>query len=157
LQSMTGRCVQAARVMRDTNLFSFSNVGAFLSRMEAYFSNLGARPIGDSLRISAERLNATISVCDICRDTEMRNWYQGILRLIRDDLFERIPRGYELGTGLPPDGNPIRWADKGSIRCLELREAPRRAIEWYELRQLLVAKSGWAEKKKQKLQDFFVN
>ncbi len=155
LQSMTARCVQAARVMRDTNLFSFSNVGSFLSKMEGYFSNLGARPIGDSLRISAERLTLTISMCDDCRDPEMRNWYHDVLWIIRDDLLERIPSGYGLGTGLPPDGNPIRWADNGAIRCLKLREAPDRATEWYELRQLIVTKRGRAEEKAQRLRDFF--
>lgn len=158
LQSMTARCVQAARVMRDTNILSFSTVGAFLLAIEDYYSTRlgsGSRPIGESLNISAERLNLTISMCDNIKDPEMRNWYRDILGVIRDNLLERIPIGYELGTGLPPDGNPIRWADNGAIRCLRLRNAPERVTEWYELRQLLLTKQGQAEKKAQKLRDFF--
>jgi hypothetical protein len=155
LQSMTARCVQAARMMRDTNLFSFSKVSKFLSAIEDHYSSLGARPIENSLKISAQRLNSTISMCDDCRDPEMRNWYHDILRVIRDDLLERIPSGYELGTGLPPDGNPIRWSDNGAIRCFRLREAPERIIEWYVLRQLLLTKRGRAKEKAQRLRDFF--
>src|SRR5262249_48610028 len=111
LQSITARCVQAALVMRESDLSLFADVGEFLLAVENQFADLGVRPISDSLRISAERLNFTISMCDDCRDPEMRNWYQDLLRLTRDNLVERIPLGYELGTGLPPDGNPRRWAD----------------------------------------------
>lgn len=155
LQSMTARCVQAARLMRDNDLSSFSSVWAFLSTVEAHFSKVGAHPIEESLELSVKRLTNTISVCDDCNDPEMRNWYQEILRVIRDELDERIPNGYMLGTGLPPDGNPIRWADNGAFRCVGLREAPGRATKWYELRQLLLTKRGQADKKTQGLRDFF--
>jgi hypothetical protein len=155
LQSMTARCFQAARVMRDTNLFSFSNLWSFLSAIENFFSTLGGRPIRDSLKICTERLNGTITMCDDCKDSQMRNWYREILQMIRNDLLERIPNGYALNTGLPPDGNPIRWADEGAIRCVGLRAAPRRVAEWYDLRQLLVGKRGRAEEKMQRLRDFF--
>lgn len=155
LQSMTARCVQAARLMRDTNLFTFSKVSKFLLAIEDYYSRGGARPIGDSFNISAERLNLTISMCDDIKDPQMRNWYHDILRVIRDDLLERIPSEYELGTGLPPDGNPIRWADNGANRCFRLRDAPERVTEWYVLRQLLLTKQGRAEEKMERLRDFF--
>jgi hypothetical protein len=156
LQSMTARCIQIARVMRDTDLSTFSTYSAFLSTVDDYYAkDASARPIRETLKISAERLSLSIAMCKDCIDTEMRSWYDEILQVIRENLLERIPSGYELGTGLPPDGNPMNWVDDCAIRCCELSKAPQRIIDWYELRQLLLTKRDHAEEKLERLRDFF--
>ena len=156
LQSMTARCTQMARVMRDTDIRSFSTINKFLSTVEDYYaSQLNARPIADSLSLSADRLGQTISACQSCKDAELRSWYSKILKVIQNDLIERVADGYELGTGLPPDGNPVRWSDDGAIRCVELPAASERVHEWYALRQLLITKRGRADEKIARLRGFF--
>jgi hypothetical protein len=120
-----------------------------------YFSNSGVYPVVYLLRMSVERLNLTLSMCKGCRDPDMRNWYQDILKMVRDDLYLRKSAEYEMGTGLPHGGNPVRWADSAVFPCMGLREAPARVNEWYDLRQWIVTKHGRAEEKKQKLRTFF--
>ena len=158
LQAMaTVRCLLLAKLLDENDLYSVSTGGAFLTAADDAYSDVGAQPFRLILAAMTRRLELTLSLNTATRDGDLRTWYQNLLNAMRTDFIERESQGYELGTGTPPDGNPLNWMDDGGTRAMQLSVGSTRVAEWFRLRHLLVRTRLPVERKQNALREYFAD
>jgi hypothetical protein len=126
-----------------------------LDAADTYFAQFEAVPVGEALRVSGTALLNTLALTENCQDPEVRDWYDGLLNTIGVDVCERVTAGYQLRTGLPPDGNPFLEADDAAFRIYECPVAPDCVVEWFRLRRTIVQTWQDPQTKLASLRSFF--
>ena len=153
--SMVARSLMLAKSYIEAPLRTFPTASACLAALDDRFTSADYLPAAEALKVSAERLTLTLGLNGTCRDPVVRDWYDVLLTRIRDDLVTREKTGYELRTGMPPDGNPLRGVDEATFKMWDFPAAPDRVVDWFELRTELVQKAPSAENKIRSLRSFF--